>query len=222
MYFGFHLLVLRITPQSSYRVYSSKLVVSLKRYNEIPSSGQKEVKPKICVLLLIYLVVCYVCLSLSISHLSHHLGQMISARSNLEGIQNDSTWLIPTYCSGSGSCWSLLRDFTLWLPWVGPMGLKLGDESLQNLDEMQESRFLPLGQLNREDYSAKRRGKYPGEAAKRGQGGQGLRGSQHPRCRTPSSKFMMCPIHEINKISQLKYKRLHSGWISTTSLKSPK
>lgn len=175
MYFGFHLLVLRITPQSSYRVYSSKLVVSLKRYNEIPSSGQKEVKPKICVLLLIYLVVCYVCLSLSISHLSHHLGQMISARSNLEGIQNDSTWLIPTYCSGSGSCWSLLRDFTLWLPWVGPMGLKLGDESLQNLDEMQENRFLPLGQLNREE--KRQVPKIGSEERPRGPGAQGFSAS---------------------------------------------
>lgn len=63
--FRFRLLVLRITPQSSYRVYSNKLVVSLKRSNEIHSSSQREVKPKICVLLLIHSVICYVCMSKS-------------------------------------------------------------------------------------------------------------------------------------------------------------
>lgn len=119
MYFGFHLLVLRITPQSSYRVYSSKLVVSLKRYNEIPSSGQKEVKPKICVLLLIYLVVCYVCLSLSISHLSHHLGQMISAR-NLEWFDLADTNL-------------LLRQWELLVPtsWLHPLAAMGGSNGTQ-------------------------------------------------------------------------------------------
>lgn len=131
-FFRFHLLVLKITCQSSYRVYPMKLLGSLVRSNEIHSSSAWEPKPKVWVPLLIHSVTCWLSVfeSFSISwsepspqingsHDSHPLEWLDLASYQLTALLHSQRL--------SGSSLALLHDPTLWLLLIGPVELKPGE-----------------------------------------------------------------------------------------------
>lgn len=108
-----------------------------------------------------------------------------------------------------GSNLSLLYDSTLWVLSIGPMGPKPGKSVPAKFgSDLRASDFLPPGQLNREDYSVRKRKQVP----RRGRGerprGQGLGGFSEPQLQ---NLFL--------KASHL----LQSSWCSSTMklIKSP-